>query len=297
MPISDSHLDHLRTNGYVLVEDFLDPSELGRCQDEMRRHFPDGKELTAAPERYSELRKSAGFPFPGDALNHVSTHPDIIAALEKLLATSDLRLGHSLLQAKYGAPSFRGTEQRLHHDSWGRRFLAYPRTDGLYQRILGIVYYSDVTEETGPTFMVPRQFTSGAPLLPQSGYGAYFREHHPELYEHEKPITAPAGSLLLFSGQTVHRGSNVQLPTGHRFAQCLAYHSARASAWMDHPRYAASPASPLGPTMRRFMEKASPAQRELLGFPAPADTYWTEETLRGTAELYPGMDLAPYRDA
>jgi hypothetical protein len=51
------------------------------------------------------------------------------------------------------------------------------------------------------------------------------------------------------------------------------------------------------PALQRFLERAAPRQRELLGFPPPRHPYGNEETLAGVAARYPGMDMTPYRDA
>ena len=34
-----------------------------------------------------------------------------------------------------------------------------------------------------------------------------------------------------------------------------------------------------------------------LGWPAPGNGYWTEETLAATLRRYPGLDATPYREA
>ena len=41
--------------------------------------------------------------------------------------------------------------------------------------------------------------------------------------------------------------------------------------------------------------QATLEERELLGFPAPGDDYWSEETLAGVAARFPSMDMQPYR--
>jgi len=46
--------------------------------------------------------------------------------------------------------------------------------------------------------------------------------------------------------------------------------------------------------MLRFMIEASPRQRELLGFPQPGDSLWTESFIEGMVTRYPGFDPAPY---
>lgn len=47
--------------------------------------------------------------------------------------------------------------------------------------------------------------------------------------------------------------------------------------------------------MDHFLVSATPRQRELVGFPAVGDPYWTEETLAGVQDRYPLMDMSPYR--
>ena len=44
-----------------------------------------------------------------------------------------------------------------------------------------------------------------------------------------------------------------------------------------------------------FVERATPAQLELFGFPPPGHPYWTPETLQGVAHRYAGLDLTPWR--
>ncbi|PRX51375.1 phytanoyl-CoA dioxygenase PhyH [Prauserella shujinwangii] len=293
MPINDGHLDQLREDGYTLVTEFLDGEWLRHCRSEVARYFPDSEEFAAAPERYRGLRKSAGFPYEGDTLNHVSTHPDLIAFVEQVLGCSDVRLGDSILQAKYGPELSPGNDQRLHNDAWGRNCLVYPGTEAAFHRVFAIVYYTDVTAEAGPTYVVPKKYTEDIPLLDETGNSAYGQREFPELYEREEPVLAPAGSVLLFTGHTVHRGSGVTEPVGHRFAHFLNFHAAE-SIWLDKQSWAGSPASPTGPALRRFIESATPQQRQLLGFPAPGSPYWNERTLAGVARLYPGMDMVPY---
>jgi hypothetical protein len=47
--------------------------------------------------------------------------------------------------------------------------------------------------------------------------------------------------------------------------------------------------------MKRFIERATPRQREVLGFPPPGHPYWNPETLAAVATRYPKMDMSPYR--
>jgi hypothetical protein len=47
--------------------------------------------------------------------------------------------------------------------------------------------------------------------------------------------------------------------------------------------------------MQAFVEKTSPRQREVLGFPPPGHEYWNAETIEAVRLRYPKMDMGPYR--
>ena len=44
-----------------------------------------------------------------------------------------------------------------------------------------------------------------------------------------------------------------------------------------------------------LIERATPRERLVFGFPAPGDPYWEEQTLADTQARYPRADLTPYR--
>jgi hypothetical protein len=49
------------------------------------------------------------------------------------------------------------------------------------------------------------------------------------------------------------------------------------------------------PAWYEFVHRATPRQLELFGFPAPGHPYWTDLTLTGVSQRYPGLDLSPWR--
>jgi hypothetical protein len=49
------------------------------------------------------------------------------------------------------------------------------------------------------------------------------------------------------------------------------------------------------PAWFELIERATPRERSVFGFPAPGDPYWDEQTLADTQARYPGADLTPYR--
>lgn len=292
--ITPAHLDRLDTAGYVLVPGFLKPQELADCQREIRRYFPPSSVLLAAGEPDTGGGRVARFPFTGDTLNHVTTHPQIIDFLERVYRTRALCLGESAIQVKYGRRIARGADQLLHNDAWGKKSLLYPRDDGIFRHTFMIFYYSDVTTDLAPTRMVSRENTRDMDLLTPAGETSWSRDDQPELYAREKPVLATAGSLLIYTAKTLHRGTAVTAETGERYAHFLSYHAAAATWLQSHSWPSGTRPYPDSAAMRRFVERAAPRQRELLGFPHPGHAYWCSETLRGVAARYPGMDMTPY---
>src|SRR5690349_1557378 len=88
MRISETHIAHLLRHGYAIVPGFLNASELRAAKANMLQYVPTAEELAATPQRYAWVYDEAEhlqteFPFAGDALNDVSTHPEIVSFVEK----------------------------------------------------------------------------------------------------------------------------------------------------------------------------------------------------------------------
>lgn len=271
-----------------MVRGFLEPGELSAARANMLRYVPTPEELAATPERYPWVFEEADrlqteFPFSGDALNDIATHPAMISFCERALGTRDVLLSQSAIWAKYaGTGDF---EQALHLDYQGNTLVA-PRDDGDYRQINMILYYSDAGEEMGPTCVVPASHTAGLPLWPPFRP----RKKNPELYRHERRMLASAGDLLIFGMRTWHRASEITADFGARFSHHMIWRSA-AHAFQGFHLW-----SHLGekPELHRFIERATPRQREVLGFPKPDDPYWTAEMVETVQRRYPGMNMAPY---
>jgi hypothetical protein len=150
-----------------------------------------------------------------------------------------------------------------------------------------ILYYSDVTVDLGPTYVVSQEATADEPTWPL----VLDREAKAEVYAHEVPVTVTAGSLMLYSMSTFHRGSTFLAKEGARFSHHIVWRRAGFEwmGWRAFPREAGDA------NFVRFLEQATPRQRSVLGFPPPGHPYWTEETVAGVGARYPGMDMEPYR--
>jgi hypothetical protein len=287
--ITDPHRQQLLRHGYAIVPSFLTADELAAARANFLRYFPTFDELHATPQRYGAIFEDpehlqVELPFAGDALNDVSTHPELIGFVERVLGTRDVLLSQAALWAKYaGTGDF---DQGLHLDYQGNT-LVVPRDDGAYRQVNMILYYSDVGADLGPTYVVSQEVTRDLPLWPTHRT----RRKSPDLYKHERPVLAQAGDLLIFSMRTWHRASDIAAEAGARFSHHFVWRAA------DHAFQGYHQWSQMGerPEMQAFVERATPRQREVLGFPKPGDPYWTAESRAAVQLRYPKMDMAPYR--
>jgi ectoine hydroxylase-related dioxygenase (phytanoyl-CoA dioxygenase family) len=289
MPISEQHLEHWLEHGYAVVDDFLSQEELAAAQSELYRTFPSRQEYRSAPTLYRNDARGGHMrelPFLGDTLNFMALHPDIVSFVEKALGTKRIALVQSIVWAKYGG--FDDFSLPLHMDYMNTSIL-YPNTGGPREEVTFIIYYVDVDPRLGATYVVSNQHTGDELLVP------YIRRksQYPDLYRHEQPIYVRAGALLIYSMATIHRASGIASKDGTRFSHHFVYRSEDAP-WVGYRIWANHG---LSPEMQRFLERASPRQRELLGFPPPGHTYWNEGTLTGIAARYPLMDMSPYVEA
>lgn len=290
MQISDGHLEHLRRDGFVLVPGFLTSEELAGARRHMLRYVPTAEELAATPERYPWVfeeaeRLQTEFPFSNGPLNSIATHPDLIEFAERALDTRDILLSQSAIWAKYaGTGDF---EQSLHLDYEGNT-LVVPRDDGDYRQINMILYYSDVTEEMGPTCVVAIQETADLPVWPT--FRA--RKGNSNFYKREKKILAKAGDLFIFGMRTWHRASAMKAGEGVRLSHHMIWRGGRHAFQGFHQW------SQMGEKaeLKRFIEFSAPRQREVLGFPPAGDRYWNAETITAVKLRYPQMDIRIYSE-
>jgi hypothetical protein len=287
MRVSDSTLDEVRTRGFSLVEGFIGPEELAAAREALWLHFPRPEDYFADPGAFAHYASSqfAGveeFPYRSWDLNRLAIHPDLVDAAERYLQTTELHLYKAELWAKYaGAVDY---DQPLHRD-FGSHSLVVPRAEPRYQQLTTFIFLSDVTDEDGPTHIVPYENGKNVPYTPL---------YVPlgQLADREVPCTGPAGSLLIYRTDILHRGSNFATPQRSRFS-ILADYQVRGTTWggkMAWPKQSPQ-------RWAKFIPRCSVRERDLFGFPRPGDPYWTEETLAGVADRYPGIDLAPYRAA
>ena len=283
--VPDATLDEVRERGFALMEGFLAPDELEAAQQALWLHFPTPEDYFAEPARYARYANDqfAGveeFPYRSWDLNHLAFHPDLVDAAERFLGTTELHLYKVELWAKYaGAVDY---DQPLHRD-YGSHSLVVPRDDGAYQQLTTFIFLSDVTDQDGPTHIVPFAQGKDVPYTPlYIEFGA--------LADDEVAAVGPAGSLLVYRTDVLHRGSNLTGANASRFS-ILADYQARGTTWggkMAWPKQSPQ-------RWAKLMPRCSVRERDLFGFPRPGHDYWDEQTLADVALRYPGMDMTPYR--
>lgn len=223
MHIRDQHLAELREHGFALIEGFLEPDLLRSVQAALWEEYPRPQDYFSDPSAFSWLADSpiAGvklLPFRSTPLNRLALHPDLIDAVERYLGTTEIDLYNAELWAKYaGAADY----EQSHHRDYMNHTLVVPRADGQYAQVTCIMYLSDVSDGDGPTAVIPVQRSADVPIVP-----AY--QEPGELIGREVRAVAPAGSLLLYRTDVLHRATGFTNPSGTRFVATSAYQARRA---------------------------------------------------------------------
>jgi hypothetical protein len=283
--VPDAILDEVRGRGFALMEGFLSPEELAAARQALWLHFPTPDDYFADPARYAHYAAGqfAGveeYPYRSWDLNRLAFHPDLVDAAERYLGTPELHLYKVELWAKYSGAS--NYDQPLHRD-YGSHSLVVPRLDGGYQQLTTFIFLSDVTDVDGPTRIVPYDRGTRVPFTPlYIEFGA--------LVDEEVSATGPAGSLLVYRTDILHRGSDLTGVGRSRFSLLVDY-QARGTTWagkMAWPKQAPQ-------RWAKLMPRCTVRERDLFGFPRPGDPYWNEQTVADVALRYPGMDMTPYR--
>ena len=286
MRVPDANVEELLLRGFTVVEGFLEPDELAAAQDSLWLHFPRPEEYFADPARFPEYGTSqfAGLrpgPCRSWAINRLAVHADLVDFAERALGSADLHLYKIELWAKYaGAVDY---DQALHRD-FANHSLVVPRQAEPPQQLTTFTLLSDVGDGDGPTKVVPLAIGSEVPMWPNHlDRGA--------LIDREVSITGPAGSLFAYRTDILHRGSQITGTGAARFA-LLADFQRWGRRWdgkMAWPQHWYSDG------LVELLERSTPRQRALLGFPDPGDPYWDDQTVHDVGLRYPGMDMAPYR--
>jgi hypothetical protein len=291
-------LAELRERGYLEFEGFLGADELAAAQEALWLHYPRPEDYFANPAAHAWLATSQWdglirAPWRSWDLNRLVFHPDLLDLAERFLGSADLRLYEAELWAKYGGAV--DYDQR-HHRDFGNHSLVVPKRSDPAAQMESWILLSDVSEEDGPTKVVALRVGESVPYWPAELDGSgneYVTNYLPAgaFAEEEVSVTGPAGTLFCFRPDIVHRGSRMSGERSARFTLLTNYDAWRPR-WTGRVGWATQS---LSPDWGELIERATPRERSVFGFPAPGDPYWDEQTLADTQARYPRADLTPYR--
>ena len=294
-----------QTHGFVILPRLVPAAELAPALGELPALYPtaegfhDGTDGRRARFTVDEWAGIDSFPFRSAELSLLAVSARVVDLAETLLADTDLRISSAEAWAKYtGAADY---DQPLHRD-YLNHTLMVPTDDPRFGQLELFVYLVDVPGELGPPSMLSRTRTAGLPVKPnwyprdggadaEGGWVATAAS--PGLYAAEVRAAGPAGTVVAWATGTFHRGTALTLPRGARYTLHLAYRPARAE-WGQRMPWANRSHEP---GWYRFGHRATPRQLALFGFPPPGHPYWTEATLAGTAQRYPGLNMTPWQQA
>lgn len=320
--LTNEQVRQFREDGFLVVTGLWPDNLISRASTEAMELHPRDQII----ERHNAGKQFRGFsemPWvhkqesaPETALNHMTIHPRALRAVAQLMETDGLniRLSQSHVIARFGeliTESGDGLEETIKgdqdiHVDYGNNTLMVPPRTVSPECVACLCYYSDVDECGGATHFVkaePDELTTYEPgafnppnFVIGTANGSAATETGPRSpervaarYKNEKPVYYKPGTCILYGMNTWHRGTPVALnQVRHSHHHVWRHKNAEWVNWQSlAPRMAAMPP--------RFLAKLSVTQRTVLGFAAPGNSYWTEETLDAISQRYPGMDMGPYQ--
>ena len=298
MRVPDRCVAELHERGFLVFEGFLGADELAAAQEALWLHYPRPAEYFADPAAHAWLATSQWdglvlAPWRSWDLNRLAFHPDLLDLAERFLGSADLRLYDAELWGKYaGAADY----DQQHHRDLGNHSLVVPKRSDPATQMTSWILLSDVGEEDGPTKIVPLPVGESVPYWPATLEGSgndYVTNYLPvgAFADDEISVTGPAGTLFSFRTDMVHRGSHMVVARASRFT-LLAHYDVWGPRWTGRVAW---PTHSLSADWGEIIERATPRERAVFGFPAPGDPYWDEQTLADTQARYPRADLTPYR--
>ena len=297
---SQAQVERWRTDGCVVLPGFFSPEEIAPLQQDFDTLYLDRRKEEAAgqpldlkkPGRIGDFHRDQFvnydiLPYQASVdINLISMHPALMAFAKDLLGRDQLHLYQSHTLAKFSGSA--DYDQPFHCD-YGNHTLTVPADDVAARTAAFIIYVTDVTEALGAFNYVikpdsDRLLGSGELVVPG-------RLQKP-LMACARAATGPAGTLVAYAIDTVHRGTNLTSPNGKRYSITVGY-KARGNEMIGFHVWQFNPGNP----WHLVLNHASPEQLEMLGIPLPGDPFWTERTLRLTQERWPDWEMQPYFSA
>jgi len=296
------HVETWRRDGCVLLENFFTADEVAAVRADFAVVFGRVAGAAEAMEkkkpgelgRFNPAQFTTFEAVPFDcspALNLIGVHPALVSFAKAALAADNVHLYQCQAWAKFTGDA--DYDQPFHCD-FVNHTLTAPSEDATKNSITILCYFSDVSEAHGPAHYVTRTDSAGIarPETTLSNDPQIQAALQVKLIPYARSSAAPAGSIMPYSIDIFHRGTNMTAPHGHRYAvmacfkktgdESIGYH-----AWQFHHRK----------PWQRIFDHATPEQLACFGVQRPGDTFWTALTLERAQARYPNWNLAPYREA
>jgi ectoine hydroxylase-related dioxygenase (phytanoyl-CoA dioxygenase family) len=299
---TSEHIARWHRDGVVVIPQFFTPEEVSAVCTDFETVF--GRVQGAEEAMYrkhgdrigrfhdAQFKEFKSIPLDcSPALNLAGVHPALIAFAKAALASEQVHLYQSQAWAKFTGDA--DYDQPFHCD-FNNHTLTVPSEDVTRNSVVIMCYFTDVSEAHGPMHYVPR--TDSAAIGGPERSLDYRPERQVQLQEALAPFArssaSPAGSIVIYSIDVFHRGTNLTAPRGRRFALTTCFRRVDN----DSISYHAWPFHHLAPWHRIF-EHATPEQLSCFGVPMPGDPFWTPVTLSGAQIRYPRWDMTIYRNA
>ncbi|MEQ8486992.1 MAG: phytanoyl-CoA dioxygenase family protein [Pseudomonadales bacterium] len=184
---SAEHLERIRSQGYTVMERLLDDAALARLRDELspwlqgRLFGRNDFEGTRTERVYALLAKAP-------SVSVLIEHPDVLALVDALLPPNYLLSAALAINLHPGE-----TAQDFHIDdaAGGRDHPMFTRPRDMLG-VSTIWAIDDFTADNGATEVVPGSHRWGPERRPTDAEAV--------------PVLMPAGSVLVFAGNLIHRG-------------------------------------------------------------------------------------------
>ena len=257
----------------------------------LRRADADRRPMGAPDDgpafREEQFAGTVLFPVPAaPTLNRLFVAPALVALAEAALGTDDLRIYQSRIWSKFGEVA--NYEQPLHRDL--NHSLVPTRSEPGWWFLECFLYLDDVDEGNGAPRIVSRSAARAAnePAARRS----VDRSDQPALYDAEVSAVGSAGSVLAYRPDVWHRGVDIE-PGRERHIVVVAF----KPAGLDWVGFDAHPPLINNPDFVAFAAACSPRELALFGVPLPGHPIWTADLVEGLTEMYPGLDIEPWRRA
>lgn len=296
-PDLDAAVEQWRRDGWVLIDGLVDAPTMETVAAEIEAlDVPESTGPTRRADQGDRPRfRSAQFdgthlfPLPGaPTLNRLVVNPGLVDFARRAIGRQDIRLYQSRLWSKHGDHT--DYEQPLHRDL--NHSLIPARNEPGWWHVECFLYLSDVDHGNGAPRLVPHSAIADAGLEPPSGRAPADPGEARDLYDLEVSAVGGRGSLLAYRSDVWHRGVDLS-PGRERHVLVVAYRPAEAE-WIGFDAHA-----PLvnSADFCAFVEASSPDELALFGIPRPGHHFWTPDSVEAMAEIYPNLDLAPWREA